>query len=486
MRRGSVQIDSIRLHELYWDDEVDCIGDGAFAEVYKGQWRDQTVALKIPKKHLINSLGKENLVKEVEAEAKFVAGMKHPNVAKLLGVCYDKRIPFLVLEFYVDSLRKCLSILQRRGGLPENKRYMLARQLCEGLAYIHSKGGIHRDIKPENVLLDDDQNVKISDFGLSRELQGTHHSSSHFGGTVVYAPPEAFADRPQLTDRSDIWSVGCIIAEYSAIEQTICENKETPPIPPKIPVNVKQAIQSCFAFNPRSRPSAHELLNKLNDRGRTVTPDPRVSPTPAPAPAPQPQIKHADIFDAVKAGDLQSVRLFIARDGKDILDKRDNAGDTPFLEDALYGHVGVMSLMYETKPDVLQQTNKSGRNALHWAAREGHVAAVNKLMEWDPKLIDARDENGYTPFISAAYGGHVDVLKALYAKRKDLLTQKDDRGETALHLAAICGNSAAVSQLLEWGGGALLDIKRKDGKTPWDNAPWSESEMREIMKKYKR
>ncbi|CEM38044.1 unnamed protein product [Vitrella brassicaformis CCMP3155] len=204
--------------------------------------------------------------------------------------------------------------------------------------------------------------------------------------------------------------------------------------------------------------------------------------------APQPKIKHTDMFDAVKFADEQSVRLLIKRDGKNILDKRDNNEWTPFLKAAWEGHVGVMSAMYESKPDVLQQTETSpyGWNAMHYAAMKGHAAAVNKLLEWDPKLIDARDKDGKTPFIMAVCNkGHVDVLKALYAKRKDLLTQTDKDGDTALHWAAHWDKSAAVSQLLEWGGGALLDIKNNRGKTPWD---WGEGrpEIRGIMKKYKR
>ncbi|CEM28322.1 unnamed protein product [Vitrella brassicaformis CCMP3155] len=111
---------------------------------------------------------------------------------------------------------------------------------------------------------------------------------------------------------------------------------------------------------------------------------------------------------------------------------------------ARQGHVGVMSVMYESKPD---------------------------LLKWDPKLLDARSKFGTTPFIFAASGGHVDVLRALYAKGgKGCLTQKDQHGMTALHVAADRGQSVAVSQLLEWGGGALLDIKNNDGKTPWDFA----------------
>mmetsp|Transcript_27486 Transcript_27486/g.79100 ORF Transcript_27486/g.79100 Transcript_27486/m.79100 type:complete len:153 (+) Transcript_27486:201-659(+) len=89
-----------------------------------------------------------------------------------------------------------------------------------------------------------------------------------------------------------------------------------------------------------------------------------------------------------------------------------------------------------------------------------------------------------TPFIKAAAGGHVDVLKALYAKGgEDLLTQKDNHRWTPLHYAAVVGESAVASQLLEWGGGALLDIKSRLGGTPWDLAKHNRK-IRDIMQKY--
>jgi len=145
-----------------------------------------------------------------------------------------------------------------------------------------------------------------------------------------------------------------------------------------------------------------------------------------------------------------------------------------------------MKVMYESKPDVLQQTDKYDYSALHFAARHGCLAAVNQVLEWDPKLIDGRTDAGYTPFMKAAAFGHVNVMMALYAKREDkqaLLTGTDKMGSTALHSAALHDHSAAVSQLLEWGGGALLDIKSRLGGTPWDLAKHNRK-IRDIMQKY--
>ncbi|CEM00698.1 unnamed protein product [Vitrella brassicaformis CCMP3155] len=107
-------------------------------------------------------------------------------------------------------------------------------------------------------------------------------------------------------------------------------------------------------------------------------------------------IEHTDVFDAVLAGDEQSqtLRLLISKDGNHILDKRDESKlkFTPFLRAVEEGHVGVMSVMYESKPDVLQQTTGGGDNAMYLAAEYGHVAAVNQLLEWDPKLLYSPDD----------------------------------------------------------------------------------------------
>jgi len=71
---------------------------------------------------------------------------------------------------------------------------------------------------------------------------------------------------------------------------------------------------------------------------------------------------------------------------------------TPFIVAAREGHVGIITVMYESKRDTPQQRDSRGWNALHWAAQENRVAVVKQLLKWDPSLIDARNEDGRTPW----------------------------------------------------------------------------------------
>jgi len=142
--------------------------------------------------------------------------------------------------------------------------------------------------------------------------------------------------------------------------------------------------------------------------------------------AQQPQVKHLDIFGAVEAGDEGSVDELLSRHSNEILERRGGSGeDLPFLVAAREGHIGIMRIMHDKEPRVVQQTNGTGWSALHVAAIRDHVDVVNQLMEWDPKLIDARTKLwAATPFIVAGMYGKVDVLKAMFDKKgQEILTQ---------------------------------------------------------------
>ncbi|CEL96913.1 unnamed protein product [Vitrella brassicaformis CCMP3155] len=204
-----------------------------------------------------------------------------------------------------------------------------------------------------------------------------------------------------------------------------------------------------------------------------------------PASPQPPNIKFTNIFEAVKAGDAQSVvRLLIEDMG--ILEKRNEFGYSPFLVAAEKGQVAVMEAMYEKQQSILQQSDKIGITAMDLAAINSQVAAIEFLLRCGgSELLDARSRLGMTSLMRAARYGHVDVLKVMFdTKGRDILVHQDNTGETALHEAAKRGHESAVRFLLEVGDASLLEIKDNLGETPWDEAK-AKPEIRTLMQTYR-
>jgi serine/threonine-protein kinase len=116
-------------------------------------------------------------------------------------------MPFVVMEWVEGgSLRD----LARRPPAPAHRVVRIGREICEGLAYIHSRGVLHLDIKPGNVLLDSSDSVKLTDFGIARHL-GDEHGATVMAGTPKYAAPEQLRRGAHVDQRSDVYSLGAVL-----------------------------------------------------------------------------------------------------------------------------------------------------------------------------------------------------------------------------------------------------------------------------------
>lgn len=181
-------------------EDVEAVGEGGFARVYKARRKDGTVvALKIPY-HLTEQAGKVFL-----REVMVWSRLRHRNIVEL----YDANIvpiPYIEMEYCEGSLGRL------EKPLHWERAAKLIFEVCEGLKYAHSKGIIHRDLKPSNILLRNGI-PKISDWGLSKVVTESR-STTAASFTPLYAAPEQISSRFGGTDeRTDIWQLGVLMYE---------------------------------------------------------------------------------------------------------------------------------------------------------------------------------------------------------------------------------------------------------------------------------
>lgn len=195
------------------------LGIGGFGEVYKGELQDGTiVAVKSAK------VGNIKSTQQVLNEVGILSQVNHKNLVKILGCCVDSEQPLMIYEYIPNgTLHDHL-----HGKFPTflewKTRLKIALQTAEALAYLHSSAYTpiyHRDVKSSNILLDEELNTKVADFGLSRlALPGLSHVSTCAQGTLGYLDPEYYRNY-QLTDKSDVYSYGVVMLELLTSQNAI-------------------------------------------------------------------------------------------------------------------------------------------------------------------------------------------------------------------------------------------------------------------------
>nr|XP_043636942.1 serine/threonine-protein kinase PCRK1 [Erigeron canadensis] len=278
------------------------IGEGGFGCVYKGviiggdiDGCDLDVAVK-----QLNRNGFQGH-KEWINEVNYLGVVNHPNLVKLVGYCAedDERGIQRLLVYELMSNKSLEDHLLARGKSPLSwmTRLRIAEGAARGLAYLHEEMDfqlIFRDFKTSNILLDEDFNAKLSDFGLARQgpAAGLSHVSTVVVGTVGYAAPE-YVQTGRLTAKSDVWSFGVVLYELitgrRALERNLPRNEQkllewVKPyisdskkfhliIDPRLEANysLKSAhklaslANKCLTKNPKSRPKMSEVVEMLGN-----------------------------------------------------------------------------------------------------------------------------------------------------------------------------------------------------------------------------
>ncbi|MQM03720.1 hypothetical protein Taro_036515, partial [Colocasia esculenta] len=196
------------------------LGEGGFGPVYKGSFLSgQEVAVKRLSK------GSKQGYQEFHNEVRLIARLQHNNLVRLLGWCTHKDEKILIYEYmpnksldkFVFGSSLFLAYATRSAELNWEKRFSIIKGVANGLLYLHQHSRmrvIHRDLKTSNILLDNEMNPKISDFGLARTFQTNQEkgNTQRVVGTYGYMSPE-YALNGVFSEKSDVFSFGVILLE---------------------------------------------------------------------------------------------------------------------------------------------------------------------------------------------------------------------------------------------------------------------------------
>uniref|UniRef100_A0A8C5T1H8 non-specific serine/threonine protein kinase n=1 Tax=Malurus cyaneus samueli TaxID=2593467 RepID=A0A8C5T1H8_9PASS len=248
-------------------DTLKVLGEGSFGRALLVHHRisDKKYVMKeirLP----MSSSGVENSRKE----AVLLAKMKHPNIVAFKESFEADGHLYIVMEYCDDG--DLMQKIKHQGGnlFPEHTILHWFVQMCLAVKHIHDKRVLHRDIKSKNVFLTQNGKVKLGDFGSARLLAHPMSYACTYVGTPYYVPPEIWESMP-YNNKSDIWSLGCILYELCTLKHPfqanswkhlifkICKGSYDP-LPSHYSYELHYLIKQMFKRNPQNRPSASTIL----------------------------------------------------------------------------------------------------------------------------------------------------------------------------------------------------------------------------------
>jgi len=253
------------------DFEVLCkLGKGSFGTVFKVK-RKYDKKIYVIKQVNISQLNK-NLTATALNEVQILSSLENPFIVKYFDSFLDKNYLNIVMEHCEGG--DLANHLRGQLGKPlsENTIWKFFIQMCIGLRYIHSKRILHRDMKSLNVFLTKEQDIRIGDLGVAKTMSAGSVNGKKAVGTPYYLSPEICEEKP-YNEKSDIWSLGCILYEmcaqkhpfeassYGTLVIKILRGKYDP-IPITYNSELSEIVELCLSKDYNKRPSADELLHR--------------------------------------------------------------------------------------------------------------------------------------------------------------------------------------------------------------------------------
>ena len=270
-----------KLDGLYEVKEL--IGSGGMANVYKAVMLGRNgpvpagtvVAVKVLRQEYTHD---PELVRRFKNESKAISLLNHPNIVEVYDVSVNDQLQYIVME-YVDGMTLREYLNERGGKLTSRETVHFISQILKALEHAHANGVVHRDIKPQNIMLLDNGQLRMMDFGIARISRAENQllSGKTMGSVHYISPEQAKGDETDCT--SDIYSVGVMMYEMLsgqlpfdaedavevAIKQISDQPKSLHEIAPQVPAALVEITEKAMAKLPQNRyASAREMLDALD------------------------------------------------------------------------------------------------------------------------------------------------------------------------------------------------------------------------------
>ncbi|MGW5880031.1 serine/threonine-protein kinase [Nocardiopsis terrae] len=253
---GAVLSDRYRLEEQ--------IGSGGMGTVWRAT--DTLLNRSVAVKLLHPAQMAEPTARErFRTEGRITAGLSHPGIAQVYDYGEEEGRAFLIMELVVSE--PLSQVLREQGRLSADQTLDFVCQAAKALAAAHARGVVHRDIKPGNLLVAEDGQLKLTDFGIARgDTSVTLTQTGMVMGTAQYISPEQASGRP-ASAASDLYALGVVAYEClsgqppftgdSPVALALAHTRDDPPeLPPHVPAEIDNLVFSLLQKNPGDRPSS--------------------------------------------------------------------------------------------------------------------------------------------------------------------------------------------------------------------------------------